>query len=170
MHYPYGSSAFSANFLDGNSAKSMSVNGSVSSKLYTYSPGSGCVLIDGFSCLFKDEGTTSFDKFGALTRLTNGVLIEVTINNITTTISNLRDNGDLSTRFYFNQFGNGAVLSILSIVSPQGFGNTNNVLVGRWQLQEPFIIQDSDVITITIRDNLSTIDIFEMALSGVHLL
>jgi len=150
------------NFLNSGS-KNMNVDGSSVSKVFTYSPGSGSACITGLTCLLKDDGTSSFDKFGAISGLSNGILITTTISNNTRTITTIKDNADLCTRFHYNQFGNSAVLSILSVATPEGFGNTNNVFVGYLDFPSPVILKDSDSIDITIRDNLTNIDFLQIS-------
>lgn len=151
------------NLLNG-AAKSMNVNGFITPQTFSYSPGMGnTAAISGVTVLLRDEGTASFDKFGAITALSNGLLLQVTINGNTRTLSTIKDNGDFCTRFHFNQFGNGAVLSLLSIVTPEGFGNSNNVFIGFMEFQNIMILNDTDSISVIIQDNLSAVDNLQMA-------
>lgn len=152
------------NLLNSGS-KDMNVNGSIIPKTYSYSPGAGnSSQVKGLTCIVKDEGTTTFDKFGALTALSNGVLIQATVSGVTTTITTLKDNGDLATRFNQNQFGNGAVVSVLGIITAQGWGGSNNIFAGYLEFSDlrPLVLSDSDTITITIQDNLTNIDFFQV--------
>ena len=145
-------------------AKAMNVNGSVTPQTFSYSPGNGStVAIAGITILFKDEGTTSFDKFGAITALTNGVVMQVTLSDNTTAMTTVKDNADLCTRFHANQFGSGAILSLLSIATPEGFGNSNNVFVGFMEFPNPIVLTNTDSISVIIQDNLSNIDFMQMA-------
>lgn len=143
-------------------SKSMNVNGSSSSQVFSYSPGTGSVVLKKLSCVLKDEGTTSLSNFGALSSLTNGVLVRVTINSNSRTITTIKDNADLCTRFNQNHFGSASVLNLLGITTPVGFGNTNNAFIGSFNFGSPIVLNNTDSIEIVIQDNLTNIDLFEM--------
>lgn len=147
-----------------SSTKGMNVNGSSVNKTYSYSPGSGTVRIKSLSVLLQDEGTTSFNKFGAITALTNGIVIQWSKGGSTTTFATIKDNSDVTNIFSDMQhFGNSAVLSILSVVTPQGFGNTNNVFRGKTLFNGgDNLLSDSDSISAIVKDNLTNIDTLEM--------
>lgn len=151
-------------------SKAMGVNGSVSNKTFSWSPGVGnSAALIGLSVVLKDEGTTSFDKFGAITALTNGLLIQITQDGVTRTITTIKDNADLCNMFPWSQFGNGSILSILGIGTPQGFGASNNVFVGSLESDPAFtiVLNDSDTVQAVVQDNLSAIDILQMTVK-VH--
>ena len=155
------------NLLNSNS-KDMTIDGSSNSQTFSFSPNIRSGVI-GIMCVLKDDGATTFDKFGALTALTNGLLIQTTINGVTTEMATIKDNAELCTRFHFNQFGNGAILSILGIATPQGFGNSNNVFIGHMDFTYPNIItlSSGDSISVIVRDNLSNIDLLEMSVKTI---
>lgn len=140
----------------------MNVNGSVTPKVFIYTASADQNLVS-LLCLLKDEGSTAFGSFGALSSLTNGVLVQITKGGSTRTLATIKDNADLCMVFPQNQFGNGAVLSILSIVSPEGFGDTNNCFVGSLNLREPIFLSTGDSVSVTVQDNLSSIDVFQMS-------
>lgn len=144
-------------------SKAMNVNGGTP-KTFSYSPGSGSVALLGLSCLLKDDGSTDFTKFGAITALTNGVLIQYSIGGTTQTLATIKDNSDVTHSFHVNQhFGNSATLSILSIVTPQGFGNSTNVFRGVLVFGTPITLTGSDAINAIVQDNLSAVDVFTMS-------
>lgn len=144
-------------------SKALNVNGT-SPVTFTYSPGAGSYAqVMSLVCLLKDEGTTTFSKFGAITALTNGVLIQWTIGGVVTTFTTMKDNADMSNSFPNNQhFGNGSVLSILSLVTPEGFGNSTNIFIGQCSFISPIVLQDTDTLSVVIQDNLSSIDVFQI--------
>jgi hypothetical protein len=146
-------------------SKSMSVNGSVSSKTFSYTASADTETVTAIVCLLKDEGATNFSNFGALSSLGNGVLIQVVQSGVTRTIATIKDNGDLCTAFSKNQFGNGAILSILSIATPEGFGDTNNCFVGELVPYAPILLRDGDIIQAVIQDNLTSVDVFQMTVN-----
>lgn len=158
------------NNLLNSGSKNMNVDGSSVNKVFSYSPGNGnSTQIIGLSCTLRDEGTTSLNKFGAITALTNGLLIQATVSGVTTTIATIKDNADLSNIFHYNQYGNSSVLSLLGIVTPQGFGNSNNVFVGHFdiELKQSILLTDTDSISVTIQDNLSGIDTLQVTCKGL---
>lgn len=156
--------AYSINNLLNSGSKNMNVNGASVNQVFTYSPGgSSSVVIEGITCLLRDEGTTSLSKFGAISSLTNGVLMEFNISGVTTALANIKDNADLCSSFHWSYFGNGAVLSILAVTTPVGFLDSANVFIGHINFDNPVILTGSDSITVTIRDNISNIDLLQMS-------
>lgn len=147
-------------------AKAMNVNGSGGSTktfIFTTTAPSRVVAI---SALLKDEGNTQFSNFGAISGLTNGVLLQWTKGGVTSTLATIKDNGDMSNIFSDMQhFGNSAVLSLLSIVTPEGFGNTNNVFRGKMTLGHDNILATSDSVSAIVQDNLTNIDVLEMGIT-----
>lgn len=154
------------NLLNSGS-KSMNVNGSSVNKTFSFAP-STTYYIYGLTCVFKDDGTTSLNKFGAGTALTHGIDIQVTIAGTTSLITTIKDNSDLCTRFHWNQFGSGAVLSILGIVTPEGFGASNNIFIGYIDFINAISLNSGDLISTVIKDDLTGINVLEMASKGVY--
>lgn len=171
INYCYGVVPVKQNLLNAGS-KSMAVNGSVTPVSFAYSPGGGnSVEIHKITCLLKQASgdNTSFTNFAAASALTNGISVQCTINSITSTIALIKDNSDICHMFPANQFGNGSVLSILSVVTPQGFGSTSNLFQGLMEFRESFILTGSDVLTVVIQDNLSSVGLLNMSISGIVL-
>lgn len=146
-----------------SSSKDLTVDGSSVNVTFSYSPGSGSVRINALSCILKDDGTTDLNKFGVLTGLTNGLLIKATISGVDYQITVIKDNADFVTRFSKNHFGSGAILSLLGVPTPEGFGNSNNTFIGRMELPHPLILTDSDAISVVVRDNISNVDYLNIA-------
>lgn len=143
-------------------SKALNVNGTTP-KTFAFTA-STTVNIIGISCLLKDEGSTTFAKFGALTGLTNGVIIQWNVGGSTSNYMTLKDNADLTQAFPHHQhFGNSAVLSILSLATPEGFGNTNNIFKGEINFSNLVILNSGDSISAIIQDDLSAVDVFQMA-------
>jgi hypothetical protein len=146
-------------------SKSLSVNGASTPVTFSYSPGEGNIVqVISLSILLKDEGDTSFNKFGAISALTNGLLIQYSVDGVEKTLVTLKDNADIANAFPHNQhFGNSAVLELLGIVNAQGFGKTNNVFKGELKLNTPVILKDTDYISAVVQDNLSNIDVLQIS-------
>lgn len=171
MIYTYNLIPFIDNFRNASS-KLMNVNGSVTPQVFSYvPPASEVAALTELTVALKDDGTTALTNFAAIAALTNGVLISANVGGITKTIATIKDNADLATRFTFSQFGNGAVLSILGLGTAQGFGSSNNIFIGSMQLPEPIVLDSSqgDSLSVTIQDNLSAVDIFQMGFHAVRL-
>lgn len=144
-------------------SKAMNVNGGTP-KTFTYSPGSGNVRVIALSCLLKDDGTTDMTKFGAITALTNGVLLQWSIDGSTQTMATIKDNSDITHTFpHAQHFGNSATLSILAIITPQGFGNSTNIFRGMIVFNQPVTLSGSDAINVIIQDNITAIDVFTIS-------
>lgn len=151
------------NLLNSGS-KAMNINGGTP-QTFSFTANQNTAVL-GLTCVMKDEGTTPFNKFGAITALSNGLLLQSIVSGVTTTIATIKDNAEMCTRFHFNQFGSGAILSILGIGTPEGFGNSNNVFVGFMEFIHPHIMNlaANDIMQVVIQDDLRNIDILEMAL------
>lgn len=149
-----------------STAKAMNVNGSGgNTKTFTFSAAAPSRVI-AVSALLKDEGNTQFSNFGALAGLTNGILLQWSKGGVTTTLATIKDNADMSNIFSDMQhFGNSAVLSLLSIVTPEGFGNTNNVFRGKMLIGHDNILNTSDSVSAIVQDNLTNIDVLEMGIT-----
>lgn len=146
-------------------SKLMNVNGGTP-KTFSYAPGSGIVRVVGLSCLLQDEGATDLNKFGVISALSNGVIIRWTSNGNTADLMTLVDNSDLCQAFPFDQhFGSSSVLSILSVVTPEGFGNTNNLFKGYMRFRSEIILDSStsDSISAIVQDNLTGLNYFQIA-------
>lgn len=172
INYVYGTFPFRANLVNAGS-KSMTVNGVSTPVPFSYSPGGGVSAeVHKITCVLKQTSgdNTAFTNFGALSALANGVLVQCTIGGTTSTICTLKDNADLCHMFHINQFGSGAILSILSVVTPEGFGGTNNCFVGVMEFSQPFILTGNDTMTVTVQDNLSSVGLLNMSIAGVILM
>lgn len=154
------SQSYTVKFLNAGS-KAMNVNGTTP-KSFSYSPVSGSIGIVSLSVILEDAGTSSFSNFGSIAGpLTNGVLIRSTINNVTATLATLLDNADLCTHFnQYIHFGNGATSTL---GAPIGFGDSADVFIGTFAFFDPLILTDSDLIEISIQDNLTALGTFAMS-------
>lgn len=145
-----------------SSSKSMKVDGSGTAKSFSYTTSQDGEKIVALTVTLKDEGTTDLNKFGAITALTNGVLVRRTIGGTTETIATIKDNSELSNVFSeYQHFGNSAVLSILGVVTAQGFGNSNNVFKGKLVFPKPLGLNNGDAVDMLVQDNLTNIDLLE---------
>jgi hypothetical protein len=140
----------------------MNVNGSSAPVVFSCTASNNQAL-QYIVCILKDDGTTAFNNFGAKSALTNGILMQVTQNGTANTIALMKDNSDMAMTFPTNQFGNGAVLSILSLVTAEGFGATNNCFIGVLHMTEQVFLSPGDSVSVTIQDNLSGVQILQMS-------
>lgn len=145
-----------------SSSKNLNVDGASVSKTFSISVSTESHLTK-FIILLKDDGSTSFSKFGAITALSNGLLFQIVVGGVTRTITTIKDNGDLCTRFPLNQFGNGAILSILSLATPEGFGGSNNIFMGLLELSYPITLNIGDSVQVVVQDDLTSIDFLQVA-------
>lgn len=145
-------------------SKLMNVNGTTP-KTFTYSPGGILVQeVVGLVCLLKDDGATTFAKFGAITAITNGLQIQWSIGGNAQNYALVKDNADLTQAFPDDQhFGNSATLSLLGIATPEGFGNSNNVFKGKIEFVTPILLTGSDAINVIVQDDLSAVDVLQIA-------
>lgn len=145
-------------------SKAMNVNGSVTPQSFSYSPVSGSVQIKAVTIVIRDEGNSALSNFGAISALSNGLQIKVNIGGVESTLFNIKDNADMCAFFSEKCFGSSAVLSLLGITTPVGFGASNNIFCGEIDFDRPILLTDSDSITGYVRDNLSQVDTLNMAI------
>lgn len=138
-------------------SKTMNVNGSSVNKNFSFAA-TGYMEAISLSVILKDDGDTSLNKFGAITALTNGIVISTTQSATTRTIATVKDNMDLVNTFSDDQhFGNSATLSILGVVTPEGFGSSTNIFKGKIDFPKPIPLNNGDTIDSLIQDDLSGI-------------
>lgn len=133
----------------------MAVNGSVTPVVFSYTP-SDVEAIVGLFCLFAPTGATGWDKFGSQTALSQGLLLEAVKGGSAGEIAVIKDNVDLASVFYKNQFGNSAVDTLGTFI---GFGNAADCFSGHLPFPFPeqaMLVDSNDIIRATVRDNLSS--------------
>lgn len=131
----------------------MNVNGSVTPVVFSYAPGpTATIYVETMKFYISDSGNPSEDKFGDLAALTNGVLIEMQSGGVLTTYYNLKDNTDLIVAF--------RMLPQASNYLPE------KNLFGFRDFSTPVKLTGStgDFIRATVRDNLTGLNKFRMAL------
>lgn len=113
-----------------------------------------------------DEGASDFTKFGVLSTLSNGILIQTVIGGVTTTLATLKDNGDVVGFCDDAYFGSGSVLSLLGISTPQGFLNANDIFIGNADFsgdaRVDIILNNGDIIKAIVQDNITALDAFRI--------
>ena len=140
------------------SSDDMNVDGSSTSVVFEYAPPSGTeVYLDHISLAIRDNGVLNPDTFGAETSLTNGVLLQFTIDSTDYTIINLQENWQIAT--HFSTGGN-------MVGESNGFLNDKNIFTGNIQLTAKDITlngTDGDKIKVTVRDDLTGLTFLRMA-------
>ena len=143
----------------------MNVNGSGTAQSFSFSPGTGPFAVTDIDVLLEDAGADNFNKFGAITALTNGIKIQWTISGTTTVLAIVKDNAEMTNIFPHHQhFGSGAILSLLGVVTPEGFGNSSTVFKGCIHFDQPVLLQDSDILEAIVQDDLTAIGTLEIGI------
>jgi len=137
-----------ADYLKNGSAYNMKVNGSVTPVVFTYAAdATKDIRIVELRFIF---GTLSFDWSGAgfgkaaAATLTNGILIQLTVNNGTvTTLNTIKINED-----FLRMFGEAPVISQ---------AGANDIMVSSYRFSETTLLKagTADKIQVTVRDNLT---------------
>jgi len=127
----------------------MSINGSVTPVEFFAGPGAGKVwYVDSIGFEFSDSGASKAADWAAINLgLTNGFLIESTINSVDRTIVNLKTNRGVVTSFHSGAFSGGA----------SGFITDSNFYSGILNLDPNMTLigDDGDMIKATVRDDLT---------------
>lgn len=138
------------NVLNSGSS-SLAVDGSTTPVVFTAGPPSGETwYITELGIVIEDSGNNTVDRYGALTALTNGTLIEQVVDSTAYTFSNLFNNIDIVESFTDHSFRGVA----------NAFLNSPNFFTGKVSLKEPVTLvgNNSDVIKVTVRDNVTGLD------------
>ncbi len=150
----------SLNFLDGGSSPDMNIDGSVTPVVFTAGPGVGEVIyLSGISIWLEDKGSWLKDSFGAIAGgLTNGVLIEIGRNAVFQDIGALTNNFDIA-----SIFNGGQAISLKDI-------SGEIALIGTQQTTPLRNLRldgdNSDLIRITVRDDLTGLDNFSIKMKA----
>lgn len=149
---------YSKDYLLNGSSPDMSVNGSGTAQVFTYTPPTGEVrYLEEIDLFLFDSGTNDVTDFGAIGGgITNGLLIEGQTQGNAFTLSNSTDNVDLITNFSTN---------ITIPPTNSGFLDTSDPFLGSFQPRKFIVLNESqgDFIRATVRDNLSSIDVLRIA-------
>ena len=154
-------------FLLNSGSKEMDVDGTTP-KIFSYTA-SATAILKKLKFGIIDTGACPSNKFGAITALSNGVLIQTVIGGSTTTIATLKDNGDLWTISEETDFGSSATLSILGTITPQGFLNTTNGFSGCIKFPEShkadrILLSTDDTVQAVVQDDIEGLDFFRMTI------
>lgn len=138
-------------FLLDGITKNMNVDGSSVNVEYEFSPVSGEIFQLNTVCFYMGEsGGLAFNKFENIALLTNGLLLEIQSEGTLREFVNLQANADMGVVF----FGGGSTGSKSSWEGQTTFGSSTK-LNG----------DQGDFIRATIRDDLSTVQKIQMAIT-----
>jgi len=143
--------------MDGVSTSQV-VNGSVTPVVFSAGPPAGQVwYVYAIKFLFADGGNAKIDSYaGIASGLTNGLLVEQTVNSVDYELHNLKNNADAVEIFTNNPFAGGN----------SGFITDSNFYSGVKVMSPQVTLtgDDSDAIKVTVRDNLTGLIAQEMAI------
>ncbi len=143
-------------FVNDSDSYSMNVDGSSTPKVFTVAPQSGYIwYCEHLTFGIDDGGTCPPSNYGALSELTNGVLIELVRGTSEIQIANLRNNGDIALCFNHSVgfFENGKFMA------------TSNGFFGKLVFATCIALDgtNGDKFRVTIRDNLSSLTFQRMS-------
>jgi hypothetical protein len=149
---------FSEHLLN-SSSKDMAVDGSTVNVEFSSGPGTGVIwYINEIGLSIDDNGNNTPSTFGAISGLTNGVLIEQQISSTDYEFDNLVTNLDIIAGFT-DHFLRGQSNAYL---------NSANFFSGKVELRQAITLvgDDSDIIKALVRDDLTGLNILEMTIEG----
>lgn len=158
---PTGKVVHATNYLLNGSSNSMSVNGSSTPVSFTYTvPGGQTWYVQNINLFMIDGGTMDPTDFGSIAGLTNGLLLEASVSGNLYTIGTYKNNVELATLFSSSSVGNSTTL-----FGTSGFLETSDIYLGSKVFKPEITLNAGDYIRVTVRDNLTSIDILNMSIS-----
>lgn len=144
--------------IENGGSSDMAVDGSSTPVEFKIAPGAGEeFFLDHIGLIIRDNGNLNPDNFGALTALTNGVLVEFKIDGTDQTVFTIKENWEVA--LHFSTGGN-------MVGESNGFLNDKNIFAGNIALTAKDITlngDDNDELKVTIQDNLTGLTFFQMS-------
>jgi hypothetical protein len=137
--------------VDNAGSEDMNVNGSVTPVVFTAGPGAGEKwYIFELGVTIEDSGNNTVERYGSISGVTNGTLVEQVISGTAYTFTNVLNNLNIVETFTDHSF-RGVSNSYL---------NSPNFFTGKAELRVAVTLDgdNSDVIRVTVRDNLTGLD------------
>ena len=134
----------------------MEVNGSVTPVVFSAAPAAGQTwYVIALQLALADSGTSDANDFGSINGgLTNGLLIEQVLNSTNYQVNNVFDNADIVSQFAeFATFKGSGGQFIRDANFYSGASRFTPVIT--------LVGDNSDKLQITVRDNLSVVDLLE---------
>lgn len=142
-------------FVRNGGSRELAVDGSSTPVEFTAGPsGSEKWYLTELVIMIQDGGNLDATDYGSLVSLTNGLLIEHSLDSTDYSITNLQQNLDIGMTFSSQALEG----------SSQGFLNDANLFIGAFRI-EPEITLDaanSDVLKATVRDDLSALTLHRL--------
>ena len=149
---------YNIRFLKNGSNSSMDVNGSSTAQEFTAGPSSGKWYVTKLEIFMSDSDIEDRTNFGNLSGLSNGLLIETTIDSTDREIVNITNNAEMATIFnhQFNQEDDDAL------------ANEDPNFVGTIHFPVPITLDSAtfDELKATVRDNLTGLDELLMTITA----
>jgi len=143
-------------FLLDGTTKNMNVDGSSVPVVYDFTPGAGEVFQIGSLCFYMGQaGGLASDKFENISALTTGLLVEIQADGVLRTFSNLQSNADLGVIF----FGGSSTGSKSSWEGAATFSTTTRIDGDQ-----------GDFVRATVRDDLGSVILVQMAVTAAELI
>ena len=144
------------------SSPNMNVDGSGGDIVFTIAPAVGETwYAKSLSLQIEDGGQANIGKFGNINGgLVNGLLIQQRVNGLTTTLKNLQFNEQIVMHFTVG----GVVTGNVGIISAMGFFQGHFSFDGE---NAPMTLRgdNGDKIDITVRDDISEVNLLRLALT-----
>lgn len=143
------------NYLENGGSRDLNVNGSSTSVAFTDGPtGSEMWFITELVIVLQDGGNLDVSDYGALNSLTNGVLFDQTRDSVAYQIANIQTNHELAMMFSGKSLEG----------SSQGFLNDANIFIGTFRIEPEITLlgSTSDVLRVTVRDNLTGLSLHQV--------
>jgi len=137
----------------------MTVNGSVSSKVFKFKPGfdewtanTGVWQLDKINIIIGASGDPDYNEFATQTALTNGLLFEYQQGGVSYSVRNIKNNMDITQMFHVN-----------NVIGDSGSkwltGAGGRFFIGMLSFDPRIVLAESaaDYFRVTVRDNLDAL-------------
>ena len=154
---PADETTYFTDYVKNGGSPDLNVNGATTPVEFSMGPsGSDTWYLTEIVIMIQDGGNLDATDYGAIASgLTNGLLIEHSLVGTDYQIANLKINVDLAVTFS-NQALEG---------TSQGFLNDSNLFIGAFKVEPEITLNasNSDVLKVTVRDNLTALTMHRLA-------
>jgi len=143
---------FVASLVDGSNSKDMNVDGSSTPVTFQYAPTAALTEVVSLTCILVNAGSSALNGFTSA--LANGIVVNQTVNGVTSEVKLIKDKSDL--------------VSVFSSDLVEPLSSSSFIGTFKASVDSPLILSNGDSIAVTIQDDLTAISTLVMSIVVVQ--